>query len=925
MGALVEQPIPTLFGGVSTQPAPVRKANQTETGDNAMFSIFTGGFEKRPGTQLINELTFLNTANEYAVHPIDRDAANQYFLLVADSEILAVNAITGAQVTVTVGDSTRYFLIDNFSQGTSTGVLSYSPTESVTQLAFDSSETSVFWEWEMDDAVTGRWKIEGSADNAVWNDIATGKGGAASGSFSTTLDAVATGDHNYIRVTVTTGMAGATDGITLKGTFKDLTYLRGVTPETVRLVSVADATFITNTAVTMRMAQASKGTVTNTKQTFSDLAAPTGAGTLHRVTGTDTSGFGTYYVIDDTDTSTYIEIVDPNGHNTIDPTSMPHKITFDGSTFTYSAATWTDKAAGDDDVTPPPNILGGDLVDSPYTQHGPPDGLECQDVNFFRNRLVLLADEQAFCTQAGDVKNVWPEKAVEVLDSDPVERAATTNEVNILKFCAVFRKILFATSQRAQFELTANNAFTPESATFDQATSYSASPVCPPTSMGDVLYFASKGLRHALVYEYFFDDATLSNTAADITAHVEGYIPNDLLSMVTDPTESTVFCLTTAEQNNLYVYKTFFDGTKKLQSSWAKYILGASESDAFIHGMATMSGYLVILVERLMPDATTAFFLEQMPIEREEQDVTVGFTPFLDQREVLSGTYDSGTDCTRWTTSYAHNDDVEIVLGPAATEPGREITPLYPDKYTLTLATVLAGETFILNGQTYTAHATTTTTANREFSISGNDIADAGELATTINDATDGSTTVDAVDNGDATITLTLTDRCDVAGITTPTGTAITNTTIVATEVNDELAITGDISAGSVWAGVPYTLSVQLSEFFFRDGEPEGKPVITGRLQMRDITLKLETTGYVKATVVLGGRTNKEFTFEGKTLGSAETVIGSASIASSTTFKVPIWANSEFADVVISSDRPTPVVITSAAWRGFFNEITRQE
>ncbi len=923
MGLLVEQAIPTLFGGVSTQPAPVRKANQTETGDNTMFNIFTGGFEKRPGSQIIKELSFLNVALEYAVHPIDRDASNQYFLLVSDSEILAVNAITGAQVTVTVADSVRYFLIDNFSLGTGTGIMQVDAANMSIPLKFDASETVVFWEWEMDDAATGRWKIEGSVDGIVWNDIATAKGGAASGSFSTTIDAVATGDHNFIRVNVTTGMAGATDGMTLMGTFKDLTYLNGTTPQTLRFVSVADATFVTNTAIKMRMAQASNGTITDTKQTFADLAAASGAGTTHRVSGTDTSGFGTYYVIDDVATSTYLEVVDPNGHNKIDATSMPHKITFDGTTFTYSAAPWDDKLAGDDDVTPPPNILGGDLADNPYDLEGPPEGLACQDVNFFRNRLVLLADEQAFCTQSGDVKNIWPEKAVDVLDSDPVERAATTNEVNILKFAAVFRKILFATSQRAQFELTSTAAFTPESATFDQATSYAASPVAPPVPMGDVLYFASKGLRHALVYEYFFDDTTLSNTAADITAHVEGYIPNDILSMISDSTENTVFVLTTAEQMNLYVYKTFFDGTKKLQSSWGTYKFGVSEAKTFIHGIASMSGFLVMLVERATPAGSTAFFLEQVPIDREAQDATVGFTPFIDRREVLSGTYDSSSDCTRWTTGYEHNDDVEIVTGPAANEPGREIMPLYPDKIDITMTTVLAGETIIINGQTYTAHATTTTTANREFKISGTDTSDATELAICINDATDGSITVDAT-SATNVVSLTLVDRCDANGITALTGTAITNATAVAADVNNELAIAGDVSTGAAWAGVPYNMSVQLSEFFYRDGDPEGKPIITGRLQLRDLTLKLETTGFIKATVVLAGRTNKVITFEGKTLGSAETVIGAASIASSTTFKVPIRANSAFVDVVLSNDRPTPCVVTSAAWRAFFNELSRQ-
>lgn len=57
---------------------------------------------------------------------------------------------------------------------------------------------------------------------------------------------------------------------------------------------------------------------------------------------------------------------------------------------------------------------------------------------------------------------------------------------------------------------------------------------------------------------------------------------------------------------------------------------------------------------------------------------------------------------------------------------------------TLTLASVAAGETVMINGVTFTAHASATTVANREFSISSNDAADATALASVINDATYG-------------------------------------------------------------------------------------------------------------------------------------------------------------------------------------------
>lgn len=78
-------------------------------------------------------------------------------------------------------------------------------------------------------------------------------------------------------------------------------------------------------------------------------------------------------------------------------------------------------------------------------------------------------------------------------------------------------------------------------------------------------------------------------------------------------------------------------------------------------------------------------------------------------------------------------------------------------KATLVLATVLNGDIVKINGLTFTAHTDTTTKSARQFSISGNDAADATALASCINDATYGVPGVTASVNS-ATITLVATN-----------------------------------------------------------------------------------------------------------------------------------------------------------------------
>lgn len=75
----------------------------------------------------------------------------------------------------------------------------------------------------------------------------------------------------------------------------------------------------------------------------------------------------------------------------------------------------------------------------------------------------------------------------------------------------------------------------------------------------------------------------------------------------------------------------------------------------------------------------------------------------------------------------------------------------------IALATFLADGIITINGLAFTAHATVTTPANREFSISGSDTQDGDELCVCINDPTYGVPGVTA-SNAAGTVTLVATE-----------------------------------------------------------------------------------------------------------------------------------------------------------------------
>jgi hypothetical protein len=460
MGQLIERQQPTLFGGVSKQPAHVRRPNQFEESTNALSTVVSGGFEKRPASQMITKIAGLNTAVEYAVFEIDRDPTEQNFVLLDQlGNILVYDTIAGTAKTVNIGDTKRYFLVEAI-QVDSTGVMDTSALTDAQGFGWDSSDrfqikhadTQFDWGFISSDGNLD-FDLEGSADGSSWVDLATGNTGT-SGTFSTTVDAAATGDHNYIRISIDVAAGTAADTLTLWATFKDKTYLFQGTdgPEDFAMVSVADFNFIANRTVVTRLAEADSGTITDTaRATISGtppagIPAPTGTGNTYHIVN-DSAGFDDFYVIDDTTEGVYKETADPTAHNNFDLSSMPHQLVREADgTFTFKAAAYDARPVGDETVVEAPSFIGKTV----------------SDVVFFRNRLGFIADENVFLSRSADALNMWPEKAVDVLDTDPVDRAATTTDVNLLKWGAVYRKILFATSLRAQFEMTSESAFTCE-------------------------------------------------------------------------------------------------------------------------------------------------------------------------------------------------------------------------------------------------------------------------------------------------------------------------------------------------------------------------------------------------------------------------------------------------------------------------------
>lgn len=441
-------------------------------------------------------------------------------------------------------------------------------------------------------------------------------------------------------------------------------YLTSSNPqEQLAAVTVADYTFIVNKTVAVALSAAvGAGVLTGTVQQFSALPGAPAVNAVYRIEGTPSTNFDDYYV--KWNGTVWVETVLPGIQNTFDAATLPFKLTKTGaSTFTFQKNVWADRLVGDTASNPVPSLVGQTI----------------SDVFFYRNRLGFLADENAILSRSGDPFNFWAETVTAALDSDPIDVGANTNFVAILRFAVAFNKSLMLFSNKGQFQFSGADTLTPKSAKLDATTEFEASTVARPCSSGNSLFFAVPQKNATSMREYYVDQDTVSNDAADITAHVPSFVPTGVFQMRCSTAKDVMVALSNTKRNALYVYKFYWSGNEKVQSAWHEWTI---DEGAEILGCDFMSNTLYLVVRR-----GSVVALEKMVLDRQEVSSGLTFKVLLDRLVSLTGVYDAGNNWTTWTLPYSEAGTMTVVQGSAfGVDSGNSLQTTRPSSMTIRAA-----------------------------------------------------------------------------------------------------------------------------------------------------------------------------------------------------------------------------------------------
>mgnify|MGYP003133580341 FL=1 len=602
---LITQSIPTLLRGVS-QASDTQKQSDHAWYQANFVSSPTEGLKKRSGAQYVATLQSSTMGNVH-IQTINRDETESYIAVFGDQTLAIFNAKTGAPVGCEVPDGASYLDTDIEREEIKTvSIADYTFVLNVNKTVAMAADVSpganngalVFFN-QVSDKTTYTVTVNSTTathDTSSDNPLSTttvaskirNKLLGLSGESPTTGSALSgfaidhIGPVLYIRKSDSTDFtidSNDTQGnsqITLvKSSIQNFTDLPVVAPNNfVVEVKGSDSTkfdnhyvkFVTNNGGTFEQGQWEETLkpgiqykydystmphvlIRKADSRFIFAQADGGTYALYTKTGTygqanfvvtvtsTNHGFSTGDILDlkflngnATSGITAVTVTDANTFNyTVSDGSFSANcdVIF-GKANTETLPKWSDRTVGDLDTAPNPSFVDQKL----------------NNMFFFRNRIGFLADDDVILSRVSDFFNFFPETVTTVLDSDPIDIAASHTKISILKHAITMGEELILFSEKAQFILKASDdTLTPKTAYIVVATEFNSNTKANPVSSGNSVYFLTQKGGYSGIREYIKQPGVEVKDASDITIHVPKYIPGSVFKMTTSSSENLLALL----------------------------------------------------------------------------------------------------------------------------------------------------------------------------------------------------------------------------------------------------------------------------------------------------------------------------------------------------------------------------------------------
>ena len=639
--AVISRAIPTLLRGISQSSDALKQADHADIQDNADSNPVLG-LTKRSGSQFLASVGSSTLGNVH-IQTINRDASEQYVAIFSNGNV-KVFELDGNELTVNKPDGTNYL--------NTSSPRSVMKTVTIADFTFvvNTSITPA-----MDSAVSN------SASN-ITQAIVFINQATAKTTYSVTVDGVTvtddtTGNDPLSTTTVASDLeSGLNSGLTGFTIARNGPVIH-IKKNDGSNFSIDGTDTQGNTKMTV---------IKDSVQQFTDLPNVSPNGYVVEIIGDEGTDFDNYYVKFTTNNGgafeegQWSETVEAGIPFKFNYDTMPHVLIrqadgnfrfarVDGDTYTISGTTYTLPKWGERVV--------GDLVSSPDPSF---IGNKINNVFFFRNRLGFLAADNVILSTVSEFFNFFPETVISVLDTAPIDVAASHTKVAILKHAVTMGEKLILFSEQTQFVLSSSaDNLTPSTANVLVQTEFESNAAAQPVGSGSSIYFLTKKGSFAGIREYIIAGNQQIQDAANTTIHVPRLIPSGIFKMAVSNNQDILVLLGTENPNKLYVNRWLYgDGFSKALNAWFTYTLNSNRSILNIDFIGTD---LILVIEE-----ANGVTLEKIPFETNFREPNAEFEYHLDHKvtEATSGVsvaYNSATGISTFTVPYRLRANMNIV------------------------------------------------------------------------------------------------------------------------------------------------------------------------------------------------------------------------------------------------------------------------
>jgi len=297
------------------------------------------------------------------------------------------------------------------------------------------------------------------------------------------------------------------------------------------------------------------------------------------------------------------ECAKPGTQIAYDPATMPIQLIREGSngTFTVKQVTWEDALVGDTDASYGTNPRASFV------------GQSINKMLFFRNRLVILSDENVIMSQPGEFFNFWSKSAITYTATDMIDISCSSEYPAIVYDGLQVNAGLILFTKNQQFMLTTDSdVLSPITAKINALSSYNFNSETNPVSLGTTTAF----LDNAGKYTRFFEMQSVLRegevTVLEQSKNISKAFPKNINLIANSRENSTIF-FATKGTSKLYGFRYYTTGEQRLQQAWFEWELGGE-----IQHIAMLDDALYAVIKN-----STTYTMQKFSIKLDDNSHTI--------------------------------------------------------------------------------------------------------------------------------------------------------------------------------------------------------------------------------------------------------------------------------------------------------------